>query len=440
MLIEHTRVIFTCSNIVTMKMKQTLFVLASIALVSLLGGCLRDTCTSTTTYIRFDPVYKTPAECRIDVTAEGPRALKQPGKMYFIGNYMLINEFREGIHVIDNSDPANPTPVAFWNIPGNVDIAVRDNYLYADQYIDLLSIDVSDILNPKLICRSQDVFQLHGFDNNRGYLVDYQRTTVTETVDCDDSRWGNIWFREGDVIFVANDAINFSNSPFQKNNGLPASTGIAGSYSRFGQYDQYLYCVDNNNLRPFSLSNPACPTALDPLFIGWNIETIFPWNDRLFVGSQTGVFIFNVSNPAMPVQEAAFSHASGCDPVVCDGENAYVTIHDGTTCNGTFNQLDIIDITNLPNAFLRKTYPMKKPKGLSVAGNYLYLCDDGLKIFDKTDPLDLKQLSHIRNLDTYDVIALDDSHILVIGADGFYQFDVTDPGAPKQISHLTVSQ
>lgn len=220
---------------------------------------------------------------------------------------------------------------------------------------------------------------------------------------------------------------------------MPAATGIAGSYSRFGQYDDYLYCVDNTSLRPFSVANAACPSALPPLFIGWSIETIFPFNNRLFVGSQTGVFIFNASNPAQPVQEASFSHATGCDPVVCDDENAYVTIHDGTTCNGTFNQLDIISIKNLPVTSLRKSYPMAKPKGLSVAGNYLYLCDDGLKIFDKTDVLNLKELAHLRGIATYDVIALDDTHILVVGDDGFHQYDVSTPKAPKEISRISVT-
>ena len=422
-----------------MKMKFTLFAFAGVTALSVFSGCLRDTCSSTRSYVRFDPVYKTLAECRVGIKAEAARDLKQPGKMYVIGDYLLINEVNEGIHVIDNSDPSNPKPLAFWNIPGNVDMAVRDHYLYADQYIDLITIDISDILNPQLVCRAENTFQLFGFDQTRGFLVDYVRTTVTEEIPCEDARWSQSWFWEGDVIYAFDGAVNAGAGPIRKNNGLPTSTGIAGSYSRFGQYDQYLYCVDNTTMRPFSVANPSCPAALDPVFIGWNIETIFPWNNRLFVGSQTGVFIFNASNPARPVQEAVFSHATGCDPVVCDDNNAYVTIHDGTTCNGTFNQLDVIDIRNLPGTSLSKTYPMTKPKGLSVSGNFLYICDDGVKIFDKSNPLNIKQLGQIKNIVTYDVIALDDTHILVIGDGGFFQYDVSDPAAPIQLSKLPVT-
>ncbi len=433
----------THSNIIAMKIKLPLFALLGIAALTLFSSCLRDTCSSSHTYVRFDPVYKTLAECRVPISAEQPRTLKKPGKIYTIGDYLLITEIGEGIHVFNNSNPANPVPVIFWNIPGNVDMAVRDHFLYADQYIDLLTIDISDVLQPQLVCRAENVFSLMGFDPTRGYLVDYVQTQVTQEVSCNDQRWGNVWFMEGDAVFLPTSNLSQSNGPIRKNAGLPGGTGIAGSYSRFGQYGDYLYCVDNSSLRPFSLATPGCPSSLPVLQIGWNIETIFPWNDRLFVGSQTGVFIFNASNPAQPVLESTFSHASGCDPVVCDDENAYITIHDGTECNNgvstAVNQLEVVDIRNLPAATLRKSYAMTKPKGLSIAGKYLYLCDDGLKIFDKSNPLEMKELAHIRTIQTYDIIALDDTHILVVGDGGFFQYDVSNPAEPKQISHIAVA-
>ena len=422
-------------------MKYTLllrFALVGLVL-STMSGCLRDECTSTRTYTRFDPVYKLPSEFRVGVSAEASRTLQNPGKIYAFGNYLFINELQEGIHVIDNTDPVNPQNIAFWKIPGNVDMAIRGDYLYADQYVDLLTIDIRDVQNPQVVCSSQDVFFLHGFTPQLGYLVDYVQTEVTEDIPCTDNRWNNSWFMRGDVVFAQADAsLSSFSGGIRRNNGVPASTGIAGSYARFGITDNFLYTVDNFMLRSWSLQNPSCPIRSDSVPAGWNIETIFPWKDRLFLGSQTGVFIFNNTNPAHPVQEAVFTHATGCDPVVCDDDNAYVTIHGGTTCNGTFNQLDVIDIKNLPSASLRKSYPMTKPMGLSVTNEHLFLCDDGLKIFDKTDPLNLKELSHLKNLTTYDVIALSNDLLMVIGDGGFYQFDVSDPADPKQISLLPV--
>ncbi|MCW5921513.1 MAG: hypothetical protein KIS77_04160 [Saprospiraceae bacterium] len=415
---------------------KSLFPLAILGLLFtvVMGSCLRDKCESSRTYVRFDPIYKTSTEVRVGISTQAPRALRNPGKIYLLGQYLFINERNEGIHVIDNSNPANPQNLFFWNIPGNVDIAIKDKYLYADQYVDLLTIDISDLQNPQLVCRSQDAFQLYGFDPQLGYLVDYLQTEITEDVSCDVAQWGSPWFRRGDVLFV--------NSTMMDNAGANpplASAGIGGSYARFGLVDQYLYTIDNTTLRTWAVGS-ACPSRLDSVQVGWNIETLFPWKDRLFIGSQTGVFVFNNSNPQRPVLENRFEHVTGCDPVVCDDENAYVTIHAGTTCNGTFNQLDVLDIRNLPAVSLRKTYPMTEPKGLAVTNEHLYLCDAGLKIFDKTNPLDLKLKSHLKNIKTYDVISLGAGQLLVIGEGGFYQFDTSDPSNPRQVSHIPVQK
>jgi hypothetical protein len=411
--------------------------LAGFTTLALFSGCLRDECESTRTYIRFDPVYKQPSEIRVDVTAGSPRELANPGKIYVLGQYLFINERNEGIHVFDNSDPRNPQPIAFWNIPGNTDMAVRGNSMYVNQYIDLLTLDISDLQNPQLRCRSENAFQSMGFDPQLGFIVDYLQTEVTEQIPCNDNRWGQFWFRQDDVVFLSADMVQSASANGNNKSSPLAAVGIGGSYARFALVDQYLYTIDHSLMRSWSTLG-SCPARIDSVWVGWNIETIFPWKDKLFLGSQTGVFIFDNSTPQRPVMEAQFIHATGCDPVVCDDKNAYVTIHDGTTCNGTFNQLDILDIENLPSVQLEKTYAMKRPFGLAIDEKHLYLCDEGLKIFDKTDPLNLKSLSHTRGFDAYDVIALSPEQLLLIGADGFYQFDVSDPANPKELSRISV--
>ena len=409
--------------------------LAGLSFAFLLSSCLRDECDTTRTFIRFDAIYKTPAECRVGIKAEAPRELRNPGKIYVFGQYLFINEKNEGIHVIDNQDASNPQNLAFWSIPGNVDIAIRGQYLYADQYVDLLTIDISDMQNPKEICRAEEAFQLFGFDPQLGYLVGYEQTEITENISCSDARFNRNWFIDGGDVLIMADVVNTA-AETSGGNAL-AAAWIGGSYARFGLVDQYLYTIDNSTLSTWTVAS-GCPGKIESNPVGWNIETLFPWKNKLFIGSQTGVFIFDNSNPEHPVYENSFSHATGCDPVVCDDHFAYVTIHDGTTCNGTFNQLDIIDIEQMPAMSLAKTYPMKRPKGLSVTNDFLYLCDDGLKIYDKTNPLDLKLKSHSKGIDTYDVIALGAGQLLVIGADGFYQIDASNPEKPKELSKILV--
>lgn len=426
-------------------MKQRHFLFAflvfGLAMVTATTGCLRDKCTSKQVFTRFDPIIKTGADFRKDIAAEGPRALKNPGKIYAYGTYLFINERNEGIHVVDNSNPADPRTIAFWNIPGNVDIAIRGNYLYADQYVDLLTIDISNYEQPHVVCRQEESFWLHGRTADGSYVVGYTTTDITQELDCTDSRAEQTWFIEGDVVFIkdfSNTGSFDGNASQSGSNSSAQAAGVAGSYARFGLINDYLYTLDPSILRTWSLANPVCPTKIDSTWTAGNAETLFPWKDRLFVGSPTGLQIFNNTDPAHPVYESMFSHATGCDPVVCDENNAYVTIHSGTGCGGTFNQLDIVDIRNLPIANTVKSYPMTSPLGLAVTDEHLFVCDDGLKIYDKSDPLNLDLKKHYKNLKTYDVIAFTEDHLMVVGDSGFYQFDVSNPSDPKQISLIPV--
>ena len=107
------------------------------------SGCLRDQCDRTHEFIRYDPIYMTAEGMRVDVTVKGPQELKSPGNINYYNGYLLVNELQKGVHVFDNHDPANPINLAFIEIPGNRDIAVRNNILFADMFIDLVAIRMS---------------------------------------------------------------------------------------------------------------------------------------------------------------------------------------------------------------------------------------------------------------------------------------------------------
>jgi hypothetical protein len=88
-----------------------------------------------------------------DIVFTSPRSLRSPGKIYSIGQYLLINEKYDGIHVFDNSKPASPVALGFLKMAGNTEIAVRNNILYADHLADLVALDVSDWNNIREVSR-----------------------------------------------------------------------------------------------------------------------------------------------------------------------------------------------------------------------------------------------------------------------------------------------
>ena len=84
---------------------------------------MKDKCTRSYTF--YEPVYKTIAEVRANIKSNSPRPVERPGKLFIRGNYIFLNEIDRGIHIIDNTNPSAPKNIAFVDIPGNLDIAVK---------------------------------------------------------------------------------------------------------------------------------------------------------------------------------------------------------------------------------------------------------------------------------------------------------------------------
>lgn len=87
-----------------------------------------------------------------------PQPIENLGKIYYKEPYIFVNERFRGIHVLDNTDPTQPLPIAFIQIYGAEDIAVNGNILYADNYTDLVAIDISDLNNVKEVSRVENLY------------------------------------------------------------------------------------------------------------------------------------------------------------------------------------------------------------------------------------------------------------------------------------------
>ena len=412
-----------------MKNQLSLILTGSLILL-LFNSCLKEECRTYIEVMNSSPVIVQEEDFRVDLKVIADRTLENPGKIFFSHNLILINELYEGIHVIDNSDPHNPQFFNFISIPGNVDMYLRGNYLYADSYVDLLTIDVSNWSNPKLVNRENDVFSLHGW-TDEGLIAKYDFEPEWIEVDCNNQGQGA--FLGGfDSSFPSGESSSSGNQ----------GQGIAGSMARFGYSSGHLYALDTRHLKVFGLSSPAQPVLLNEILNTAGIETIFPYKDYLFVGANQGMFIYDNSNPSHPTYLTAFLHANACDPVFVKEDRAYVTLRDGTLCQGADNQLDVIDISNISNPTLIKSYPMTNPHGLSIADDLLFLCDGraGLKIFDISDDLsiDKNRLSKTNTGNAYDVIAISANHIIVTGDKGLWQFDTSNPRQPELISFLSI--
>ncbi len=420
--------------------KLTLEVACFLLIVLMLGmtACVKDSCREKHTYTVYEPVYKIKAEVQLNIKSNASRLIENPGKIYTIGHYIFLNEIDKGIHVIDNTNPSLPVNKFFIDIPGNMDIAVKGKMLYADMYDDLVTLDITDPANVKVKKIVEGVFPERnwgkGFAINNGnqVITDWIKKDITVTESCQSQSQGQVFNDQAGVFFSAQSA----------NSKASASpVGVGGSMARFTIVNDYMYAVNSHNLISISLINAADPVLKENIFAGFDIETIYPFKNKLFLGSMGGMYIFDISNPATPVSQSRFEHARACDPVIADDDYAYVTLRAGTFCGPTANELLIIDIQNLQTPSLVKTYPMSGPYGLAKDDNLLFICDgkDGLKTYDAADIKNLQLIKTIGGMDTYDVIAMNEI-ALVVAKDGLYQYNYSDPQNIKLLSKITVGK
>lgn len=407
--------------------------------VTFFNSCVKDTCKSTLSYTIYTPVYETVAKLKENIKSGSPEDLENPGKIVILGKYIFCNEIEKGIHIIDNQNPASPKNIAFIKIPGNMDLAVKGNTLYADSYSDLVTLDVSNPLDVILKKYSENAFQFLYYANSMDYnaankIAGWIKKDTTVSANCG----GGVIMNYGSGVYMTN-SVQSSSVPAAS---ISNPVGTGGSMARFAIVNNYLYTVDQSNLNIFDITNNNDPIISNQVSVDYHVETIYPFENKLFIGSNNGMFIYNIeSSPQIPVKSGEFTHARACDPVIADGHFAFITLHSGTTCLGYNNELDVVKLNNLVDASLVKIYNLTSPQGLSKDGNLLFICDGtgGLKIYNAADVSNLKLIKQFSNLETYDVIT-SNNIALVAAKDGLYQYDYSDVNNIHLISKISISK
>jgi len=211
-------------------------------------------------------------------------------------------------------------------------------------------------------------------------------------------------------------------------------TGTAGSLARFTIAGNYLYTVELQQLKIFNISDEKKPTFVKQINPGIDIETIFSINNYLFLGSRWGVYIFDISIPEFPIQVSMYSHIYSCDPVVVSGNYAFSTLNSSGACGQGVDQLHIIDISDLENPTAIAIIEMDNPKGLGISGDFLFVCDNGIKIYDVSNP-ELPIFIKKETVDAYDIIPI--GNLLLIAAEsGLHEYEYNTDGDLTFVSTL----
>ncbi len=400
-----------------------------------LSGCLKDKCHRTVTRKIYTPVFMTVNDYWATMKMEKPRDIHQTGKIYIKDQYIFVNAPDSGIHIIDNSDPAAPRNISFLRLVGNRDMAIKGNTLYADGFADLAVYDISDPRNITLMKQLPAVLNfpvneegliMGRYKTPDSVIVGYTARDTTYSCDCETGP-GLVY-----------DAALYSNS-----GGSKSAVGKGGSMARFTIVNDFLYTVNMQSLKAFDISNPAVPVPKGEQTISSGIETIFPYGKYLFIGSRSAMFIYDIADPAKPARRSAVTHFRACDPVVVEGNKAYVTIRSGNACGGNINQLQVFDVSNVDNPVKLTTVEMKNPFGLGVDKGRLFICEGtfGLRFLNAADVANIVTTKLIEGPETFDVIPYEGQNRLLVSAkDGVYQYDYSSMASPRLLSKISVSR
>ena len=275
---------------------------------------------------------------------------------------------------------------------------------------------------------------VHGIDEDKGLVVGWEVQDVPE-----DELEESYYYETNEMMVDVTVDVDMATSNAGINTG---GVGAGGSMAAFKLHGNNLYTIyQGSSIKVFDISNATNPVEGSNVYVTWGIETLFLSKDYLYIGAQDGMYVYCVKESEEPHYVSQFTHVRSCDPVVVQGDYAYVTLRGGSTCGGFENQLDVIDISNIYDPHLIKSYNMHNPHGLGVDSNLLFICDgdDGLKVFDAADPLnvDSNQISHFSGIDAFDVIPLN-GNLLMIGEDGLRQYDYKDAEHIQLLSTLAL--
>ncbi len=106
----------------------------------------------------YEPVILDRGILESSIKSSNAKPIEASGKIYIKGDYLFINEKYEGVHMINNSDPHAPVNIGFIEAPGCIDISIIDDYLFIDNAVDLVTVDIGSFPIIREVSRVRNIF------------------------------------------------------------------------------------------------------------------------------------------------------------------------------------------------------------------------------------------------------------------------------------------
>lgn len=107
----------------------------------------------------YKPVIMNRATFEASIKILPGKNIVKSGKIYIKDDIMLVNDVNKGFHIYNYSDATNPIKIAFLEIPGATDVAIRNATIYINQAVDLVTLKYDLTTNKvSVLYRNRNIF------------------------------------------------------------------------------------------------------------------------------------------------------------------------------------------------------------------------------------------------------------------------------------------
>lgn len=301
----------------------------------------------------YVPVYSTDAALK-QVSFQAPRKTVNGGKLFTAGTNVLQEEIDSGLHVISYQDPAHPVKTGFLRIPGFQVATIDGDYLYANNYNDLIAIPLKALSADMTIGRVADVWRQLDYpsessayfecaDPTKGVVVGWRKAKI------DNPQCRRPW----------------SDSHYQSvNEGNHNNAGLVVSHGK-------LYLVNPESVVLYSLSSPGQPVITKSEATSYmGGDSIFLLNDELAI---TFNGLLARHDTASLKNNGYYNNLSYCTKLIATGDAAYAISSGKYLCGGISPYIIKYSIRKDASLVVElNRLQIGEVNAFTMAGNYIY--------------------------------------------------------------------
>lgn len=430
--------------------KYTLF-LVFIPVLVILQSCQKDKLEVVPkTYNLYQPVFVDMDDYRQNAgTLETARPIRNPGGVLTYGDYLFISEVNAGIHIIQNAEPSNPRIIGFIALSGVDELSIRDNFLYAADYVDLAIFDLSNPEIPELVQRSQNLFTDFIDQTDKGILVDYELAEQQLTVAVNDPNYQkDIFWVESEQAYAVEQSLKPIDGSIASRDGKealnikpnPVSSGLARVQSKFSISDNYLYFIKDEILQIRTFSSGGVPQANAQMDEFGQIQSVLAYDNYLVLSGDRGLFVLDNRVRSAPRLIENFRSYTTCSPTFFMGNFGYIGVRTGACGRYTSNRGIFVHNFSEPEPVLWQILAADNPYDIEIVGQQVLIADgaNGILIHrteSSTAEGVIMQADQFIEQDAFQLTAIPGSSIVVVvGESGIHQYDFSQPETPQQLS------